>query len=217
MQEGSIMTDLRPMTSDLGVLTRPDGTVTFTQGDTGILAAVYGPGEVKIAREILDRATVEVIYKPKSGLPGCSERLHERYIRNTVETAILASLHPRSCISVTVQELQNSGSLLACSVNAACLALLDACVNMKYLIAGVHVIIDGDGNTILDPDVKQEGEKVAGVTFVLENQNHSVVTMSSRGSLTTEQFHRCLLHAQAAAKQIFSFYRIAVEKKMSKP
>ena len=34
------------------------------------MAAVYGPGDVRQTKEIIDRATVEVIYKPTVGMPG---------------------------------------------------------------------------------------------------------------------------------------------------
>ena len=40
------------------------------KGTTQILAAAYGPVEVKANKEIIDRATLEVIFKPKVGLPG---------------------------------------------------------------------------------------------------------------------------------------------------
>lgn len=43
------------------------------EGDTSVLAAVYGPAEVKVSKEIYDRATLEVLIQPKVGLP--SERL----------------------------------------------------------------------------------------------------------------------------------------------
>lgn len=35
-----------------------------------MLAAVYGPAEVKVSKEIYDRATLEVLIQPKVGLPG---------------------------------------------------------------------------------------------------------------------------------------------------
>lgn len=37
-----------------------------------MLAAVYGPAEVKVSKEIYDRATLEVIIQPKVGLPSKS-------------------------------------------------------------------------------------------------------------------------------------------------
>ena len=39
-------------------------------GASEALAAVYGPVEVKMNKEIIDRATVECNYRVKSGLPG---------------------------------------------------------------------------------------------------------------------------------------------------
>lgn len=42
---------------------------SFT-GDTTVLAAVYGPVEVKLSKENVARANVEVTYKPKVGIPG---------------------------------------------------------------------------------------------------------------------------------------------------
>lgn len=44
--------------------------VNVFSGDTSILAGVYGPAEVKVSKEIYDRATVEVLIQPKMGLPG---------------------------------------------------------------------------------------------------------------------------------------------------
>ena len=38
-------------------------------GDTSVLAAVYGPAEVKVSKEIYDRATLEVVIQTKVGLP----------------------------------------------------------------------------------------------------------------------------------------------------
>lgn len=39
-------------------------------GDTCVMAGVYGPAEVKVSKEIYDRATLEVLIQPKVGLPG---------------------------------------------------------------------------------------------------------------------------------------------------
>ena len=51
---------MRPMKCELGQLTRPDGSATLFQGDTCVMTAVYGPGEVRMNKELIDRATVDV-------------------------------------------------------------------------------------------------------------------------------------------------------------
>lgn len=43
--------------------------LSFCEGDTSVLAGVYGPAEVKVSKEIYDRATLEVLVQPKVGLP----------------------------------------------------------------------------------------------------------------------------------------------------
>lgn len=41
----------------------------FIAGDTAVVTAVYGPVEVKPQRILIDKASVEALYRPKSGLP----------------------------------------------------------------------------------------------------------------------------------------------------
>lgn len=203
-------------TCDLGNLSRCDGSAQLNQGDTSILAAVYGPGEVKMNKEIIDRATVEVTYKPKIGLPSCKEKFQERIIRNTCETVILASLHPRTAVDITIQEMQNSGSILACSINAACLALMDAAVSMKYLVAAVTCVVDLDGKIMFGPTKQQEDESIACMTFAFDSKEYNVITILTSGSYSNEQFQECLAACREASKGVFEFYRNTINRKLSK-
>ncbi|KAL4667572.1 hypothetical protein H8959_006261 [Pygathrix nigripes] len=61
---------LRHFACEQNLLSRPDGSASFLQGDTSVLAGVYGPAEVKVSKEIFNKATLEVILRPKIGLPG---------------------------------------------------------------------------------------------------------------------------------------------------
>lgn len=45
--------------------------------------------------------------------------------------------------------------LLACSVNAVSLALINSGIEMKFLIAAVSCMVDEEGVIIVDPDDKQ--------------------------------------------------------------
>ena len=93
--------------------------------------------------------------RPRTGLPQVShsdqseafilitdqsqveDRAREARIVGTVTSAVLAVLHPRTAFSVNLQEMQDDGCLESACVNAACLALLDASVSLKFLIASV--------------------------------------------------------------------------------
>ena len=52
---------LRPLACELSLLSRADGSASFCFGDeTFVIACVYGPTDVRISKERVDRATVEV-------------------------------------------------------------------------------------------------------------------------------------------------------------
>ena len=52
---------LRPLGCELSLLSRSDGSASFTFGDdTFVIACVYGPTDVRISKERIDKATVEV-------------------------------------------------------------------------------------------------------------------------------------------------------------
>lgn len=106
------------------------------------------------------------------------DRLTEMYIKETCEAAIIVTFHPATAICINIQELEDSGGvwftfpycstrmleilvgkynlmfqLLACTINATCLALINAAVPMKFTIAAVSCMIERNtGNIILDPD-----------------------------------------------------------------
>ncbi|XP_078674637.1 exosome complex component RRP46-like [Branchiostoma floridae x Branchiostoma belcheri] len=207
---------LRSFGCEQNLLSRPDGSANFTQGDTTVLAAVYGPGEVKMSEEIIDKATLRVIFKPKVGLPGCAEKFQERVLRNTCESVVLATLHPRSAINIVLQIIQDSGSLLSCCVNAACVALMDAALPMKCLVSAVTCALTEEGQIVLDPDSKQEKESSAVLTFAFDSRENNVITCSTKGCYTPEQYQESLSACREASKNISSFFRQAVEKRMSK-
>jgi exosome complex component RRP46 len=69
-RDGRESNQLRPVTSESGLLNKADGSAQYSIGATSVIAAVYGPMEVKQRDEILDRATVQVTFKPNNSLSG---------------------------------------------------------------------------------------------------------------------------------------------------
>ncbi|PSN31799.1 Exosome complex component RRP46 [Blattella germanica] len=186
---------LRPFHCELNVLSRADGSAILTQGDTTVMTAVYGPVEVKLQRIRIDKASVEAIYRPKSGV---TDRMRESLLRNTCEISLVASLYPRTSVSVIIQEIQDSGGLMACAVNAACLALMNSGIAMKFLVAAVGCMIDQDDKILIDPNNKQ--------------LKRSIVASHTSGSFTQTQYQECLLRCKDVSGKIFTFYRDLVKK-----
>ncbi|XP_035228251.1 exosome complex component RRP46-like, partial [Stegodyphus dumicola] len=91
-------------------LSRSDGSALLAVGDTVVQAAVYGPTEIKVSKELCDKAVIEVNFKPKVGQSDSEERVMEAFIRNAVEPVILTALHPRTSINIIIQEIQDAGN-----------------------------------------------------------------------------------------------------------
>jgi len=198
---------LRPMACEQRLLSQPDGSAVFNQGRTSVMAAVYGPTEVRAARERFDRAVVEVVFKPKVGVGGCAARGVEQFIRGVCESVILTSLHPRTLFTVVVQEVHSDGVMLSCCVNAVCAALMDACVPLSFPFAAVACAVNSDCQLTLDPDRQSEQSSTSLATFVFDAKENGMLTVSASGSMTAEQFQTCLAACQQASKSVFALYR----------
>ncbi|XP_054436710.1 exosome complex component RRP46 isoform X2 [Pteronotus mesoamericanus] len=188
----------------------------YFEGDTSVLAGVYGPAEVKVSKEIFNKATLEVILRPKIGLPGVAEKSRERLIRNTCEAVVLGALHPRTSITIVLQIISDAGSLLACCLNAACMALVDAGVPMRALFCGVTCALDADGTLVLDPTAKQEKEARAVLTFALDSVDQKLLMSTTKGLFSNAELQQCLAAAQAASQHVFRFYRESLQRRYSK-
>lgn len=67
---------------------------------------------------------------------GLSKRIET--LSRIVDAVCLSTLHPRTAIRVVVQQVgQDDGSLFSVIVNACCLALMDAGVQLSSLFLGV--------------------------------------------------------------------------------
>ncbi|XP_018568929.1 exosome complex component RRP46 [Anoplophora glabripennis] len=190
----------------LGVLSRPDGSVMFSEGQTTVIAGLYGPVEVKMQKLLIDKASVECSYRPKSGLPGVEDRLYESLIRNICETALAASLFPRSAVLVNIQEMENSGQLISCAINAACLSCLDSGIDMKFMFGAVSCFLTEDNEFHLIPPINDSSVK-ASFIFVFENVKERILASHTEGSFTKEQYEEAFNLSKQQSKNVFLFFK----------
>jgi len=61
-----------------GPLQRADGSARWAQGSSAVLAAVHGPRATAQRKEDPERAVVEVVFRPRSGLAGARPALFRR-------------------------------------------------------------------------------------------------------------------------------------------
>lgn len=103
-RDGRNDNQIRPLAAEQGILNRADGSARFLQGNTSVLAAVYGPAPAKVARmEKADSATVDVNFKPESGITSPADAERELLLRRSLEEVVLRSRYPRCVVSVVIQ------------------------------------------------------------------------------------------------------------------
>lgn len=108
--------------------------------------------------------------------------------------------------------------LLACCINASCLALMNAGLAMKCTVAAVRCVIIGESRRIVvDPSEKDvvgsDGvDQAAEFTFVFDSVERKAVSCHCSGRYSPEEFQEAMLAAQAASAEVFEFYRASLRK-----
>eukprot|EP00471_Norrisiella_sphaerica_P009332 CAMPEP_0184501750 /NCGR_PEP_ID=MMETSP0113_2-20130426/48470_1 /TAXON_ID=91329 /ORGANISM="Norrisiella sphaerica, Strain BC52" /LENGTH=244 /DNA_ID=CAMNT_0026890627 /DNA_START=18 /DNA_END=752 /DNA_ORIENTATION=+ len=152
--DGRRASEIRRVSSKLGLFSHADGSASIEQGNTKIIASVYGPREAKRRSEALhDRAFVTCEYttapfatNERKQRRKADRRLKEisLELKNIFESIISTHLYPRSQISLFVQVLQSDGGDVAAAINACSLALIDAGIPMQDFLTACSVgFLDG--------------------------------------------------------------------------
>lgn len=211
--------ELRAMSCDQAVIHAADGSARFAAGPTVVIAAVHGPKRPRnVSLEKHDRAVVEVSVKGlRAGPSGPVEREIERVVQGCLEAAVDLSLHPRTVISVIVQVVDDSGSLLAAVVNAVCLALLDAGIPLSFMFAALCVGQEADGtHTTLDITAAEEAsfpcsatlvfkaEMTEGVAYPTANKD-AIVAATTSGCFDLDSFDRLIATAAVGCTAVLGF------------
>jgi exosome complex component RRP46 len=101
--DGRNPNQLRPLACSRSVLHRAHGSATWAQGETKVLAAVYGPKAGTKKNENPEKASIEVIWKPNTGHIGQADREYEMILKKTLESICIRTIYPNTTTSVIVQ------------------------------------------------------------------------------------------------------------------
>lgn len=217
--DGRRANELRNINCKLGVFSQPDGSAYLEQGYTKVLAAVYGPHEIRGSKtkSIHDQVLVNCQYSMATFSTGERKRRPRgdrksleisMHLRQVLQAAIKTELYPRSQIDVFVEVLQADGGNYATCVNAATLALIDAGIPMKeYMIACTASLYKD--TPLLDVSHIEEmsgGSNLTVAAFPLSGQI-ALMDMSQRFHL--DNFNKVM---ECALRGIKEIYKILNEK-----
>jgi len=213
--------ELRPIKIEVGALSNADGSAYIEQGKNKILAAVYGPKEVHPKHMAMpDRMVLRCRYhmapfsvqERKSPAPSRREIELSKVIRESVEPAIFMEYYPRTAIDVFVEVLQADGSTRCASITAASLALADAGIPMRDLVAACSA---GKVDDTIVLDLMDTEDKVGSADVpVAFMPNLGVITLLQMdGILTPEEFEKTVNLAIEGCRKIYALQKEALRAK----
>lgn len=127
-------------------------------------------------------------------------------IRNTLEQNILVDLLPRTQIDVFVQVLQADGGTRCACINAAFLALADAGIPMRDVVAACAAGYL-NGTPLLDLNYMEDSGGGPDVVVGVQAGLDKVVLLQSDSRLPMETFEEVMGLATQGCKAVASFMR----------
>ena len=219
--DGRRIDELRPIKLEVGILDKADGSAYIEHGKNKILAAVYGPREAHPKHIALaDRAVVRCRYhmapfsteERKSPAPSRRELELSKVIRESLEPSIMSEYFPRATIDIFIEVLQADAGTRCAGITSAALALADAGIPMKELVAGCAA---GkiEGKVVLDLSDIEDKQGEADLPVALMARSNVVSLLQMDGSLTPDEFNQAFEMATEACRKIYEMQREALKTK----
>ena len=219
--DGRRLDELRPIKMEVGVLKNADGSAYVEQGNTKVLAAVYGPRSLH-PRHLAypDKARVRCRYHMapfsvevrKSPAPTRREIELSKVIREALSQAIFVEQFPATAIDVFIEVLEADGSTRCVGINAASLALADAGIPMKDLVAACAVG-KVEGHLVVDLTDLEDKNGEVDMPFAMMYGRRKITLLQLDGVLSYEEFCKAVDMAVAACEKIYFMQKEALKQR----
>lgn len=217
--DGRTLTEIRPITCEVGYLPRAHGSAIFTRGQTQSLATVtLGNPEDK---QIMDELTGE--YKERFLLhynfpgyatgepkpersPGRREIGHGNLARRGLKPVLPEEADFPYAIRIVSDITESNGSSSMASVCGGCLALLDAGVPIRSTVAGIAMGLMKEGNNYsILTDIMGMEDHLGDMDFKVVGTRKGITALQMDikiDGLTTEIMSKALEQARVGRMEI---------------
>lgn len=215
----------RKIEAKVGIIPNADGSASFKIGNTLAYAAVYGPRNLHPkflqdpSKGIL-RCNYNMMPFSSSGervRPGSSRRSKE--ISLVTQKALLPVLdleeYPNSVVDVFIELPQTEAGSRCAGICAASMALADAGLAMKDLVAAVSV---GrvDDKLLVDLDYVEEDygdAPVADIPIAMMPNNDQITLLQMDGLISKDDLNKVLEMGKKVCKEIYEVQKKALKDK----
>lgn len=214
--DGRRLDELRPTKMEVSILSNASGSAYVEFGKTRVVAAVYGPREPPQRYMVLPhRAVLRCRYhmapfstdERKNPAPSRREIEISKVIREALEPVVISEAFPRTSIDVFIEVISADGGTRTAALNAASLALADAGIPMRDLVAAVAVG-KVNGYLVLDIDQVEDNYGEADMPIAMAPSLNMVTLLQLNGVMSSQEFRQAL---DLAFKGINEIYKLQKE------
>ncbi len=219
--DGRDFDEMRHLKIEAGVLERADGSSYVEIGDNKVLAAVYGPRELYVRRLLKpNMAILRCRYNmaPFSvedrKRPGPDRRSIEisKITAEALNPAVFLEKFPRSTIDVFIEVLQAEGGTRCAGITAASVALADAGIPMRDMVAACAAG-KAEGQVVMDLSEWEDKEGEADLPIAMMPRTGDITLLQMDGHLTSDEFEKALDLAIKGCQIIGEEQKNAIKKR----
>ena len=220
--DGRKIDELREIKIVPGVLSRAEGSAYVEWGQNKAIAAVYGPKEA-LPQHTQDstKALVAFYYRMaafsvpdrKNPKPGRREVEISKVCGEACESAIFLEKFPNTKIGVYVEILDSNAGTRVAALTAASVALADAGIPMRDLIAPVSVGKAG-GHIIVDLNKEEEDAPDAvDMPMAILPNTEEIVLLQMDGLLSKDEWKQAMDLGIKSCKKVYEIQKEALKKR----
>lgn len=204
-----------------GGLKNADGSSYIEFGDNKILVGVFGPRDVHPKHmSDTDTGILRVRYhmepfsvgERKNPAPSRREIEISKVIKEALEPAVMLKGFPRTAVDVFIEVLQADGGTRCAALTAASVALADAGIPMRDMVAAIAAGKVSD-TIILDVNNEEDQAGQADMPIGYMPNLDQVTLMQLDGVLTPQEYAKCAKVGIEGCKKVYELQKEALHEK----
>ena len=204
-----------------GGLKNADGSAYIEFGDNKILVGVFGPRDVHPKHmSDTDTGILRVRYhmepfsvgERKNPAPSRREIEISKVIKEALEPAVMLEKFPRTAVDVFIEVLQADGGTRCAALTAASVALADAGIPMRDMVAAIAAGKVAD-TVILDVNNEEDQAGQADMPMGYMPNIGKITLLQLDGVLTPEEYKKCIEVGIDGCKKVYELQKQALNDK----
>jgi exosome complex component RRP41 len=219
--DGRTFDELRTLKIESSVLPNADGSAYIEMGRNKILCGVFGPREMHPKHQAKpNEAVLRCRYHMapfsvdprRSPAPSRRDQEISMVMRSALSPAVFLERYPRASIDVYIEVIEADGGTRCASINAAAVALVDAGIPMKDLVAACAVGKIED-RLIVDLGDYEDKKGQSDMPIAYMPKLNKVTLLQMDGIMSPDEEEKALNLAIEGCKKVYEVQREALKKK----